>query len=1111
MKTNHILLFLIFLLTSSSADAVGILGGDIEYKLTGRDTVKVTLRLYRNCARTDTFPSAYTCYIKKVSCNTNDTGTLTLNRVATSPVKITCETQASRCENSTFPYGVQVHQYEATAALNSIFASGLDSNCCRLLVYFSQCCRDSGITNMTPAVSPFYIEAEFNRCLAPGNTSPKITRDPFFLLCNGQPFYYNHGFRDSTDHDSVSSVIANPISTGYSLSYVSSYNINRPLQFLGFPNNTLPTPAGFHYNNVTGQGMFTSTAIQKPLLCYRIDEWRKINGTYQKIGSTYREFINQTYQCPPDNPPTAKVDGFSLLTGTPLFRVCANRNICLNIKSEDRDSTSNFGPDTTTLSWNKGIPWGTFNSANTPQRTIREDTATFCWTPQSHHASSLPYYFVIQVENQDCPVPRRNTYSVGVIVGGGFSTYQQNITSAGFMRYTLKAIKTNPALPSASTINWQVSSTPGAFKNPIQYASDSLVHKFDSAGSYVVRLTCTSPDNRCNEIHVDTIHIPCNLKVSLDSSFDAGYCKGTTGSYARIKVENNIGPTVYKWYAMNLQTQQTTLIDSGNVFTNFTKTQAGHWRIKGSARDSVCVREAYVYSYVLDQPVAGFTATPLSGHSPLNVTFTNTTTGAFNQALGTFENTSPQTSGTLTSIGQYSFWLKVINRDSAGNMCSDSIYKSNYIRVKPPCTIKPRISQRQLVECMRADSFLITANVDSAQGNILYLWEVIDTKTQQSTQHSSNSFLLPLNTATTYKIVLKTTDSVCTVADSVTAIILPNPSANFTADKTTGVTPLTVKLTCSSTGIKQYLWNNGDTTFLSTRSFSTLGFHSVWLKVTAKDTLGKTCTDSVYKQNYIRVKPPCTIKPYINQRQTIVCAQSGNAIFSATIDSAQGYPLYLWTATNMATQQTATSTANGLFVPTQIPGTYKIKLQASDTACSVIDSTVAIILRKPVANFTATPVSGIAPTIIQFNNTSVFAEKFKWSFGDTTANPSRIFNFAGVYDIWLSVQTKDSLGLRCRDSVFKTAFITISPATGLEETIGNSVSIEPNPSKGLIHIKNAASGSKYTVYNSIGKQILTGKTENNVSEKIYVTASGVCILILQTPDGHIYQFKLIVE
>jgi hypothetical protein len=73
MRTNHILLFLIFLLTSFSADAVGILGGDIEYKFTGKDTVKVTLRLYRNCARTDTFPSAYTCYIKKVSCNTNDT------------------------------------------------------------------------------------------------------------------------------------------------------------------------------------------------------------------------------------------------------------------------------------------------------------------------------------------------------------------------------------------------------------------------------------------------------------------------------------------------------------------------------------------------------------------------------------------------------------------------------------------------------------------------------------------------------------------------------------------------------------------------------------------------------------------------------------------------------------------------------------------------------------------------------------------------------------------------------------------------------------------------------------------------------------------------------
>ncbi|MFA7379226.1 MAG: T9SS type A sorting domain-containing protein [Bacteroidia bacterium] len=830
------------------------LGGDIEYKLTGKDTVKVTLKLYRNCVRTDTFPATYTCYIKKMSCNLAGTSAFTVTRVATRNLDVTCTSLGSRCDNSTSPFGVQLHQYEATIALNTIFSGGLDSNCCRLKVYFNECCRDSGITNMDPVVSPFYIETEFNRCLAPSNTSPKATQEPFFLLCNGMPFSYNHGFKDSIDYDSISSELFNPQTNETTLlNYQGSYNLQRPMQFLGFPNNTLPFPAGHFYENISGQGGFVSTAIQSPVMGYRINEWRKINGTYQLIGRTYRELIFTTIQCPPNNPPIIKVDNSS--TGPFSFSVCAGSALCLDFVGLDRDSVLPMGPDTTVLRWDMSIPSATFTTLNTPAKIKREDEGRFCWTPQATHVSSLPYRFVVSASEDHCPIPTITKRVISIYVRGNVSHYVTKITKTSTNTFGLTAVKLNPQLPNATSFTWKVSSSPGAYKNPITYIGANATHKFDSAGKYVVRLSYQSADNiPCTYYYFDTINADCRISTRILPTTIKNGCKGDSIYFVQQDSAAS-GSVAYSWLATNVQTQQTTYFDTVNAGAAFATNANGNWKITAIAQDTVCAAEASLQLPVLNKPTAAFSATPLSGFSPLFTQFTNQSTGPFNKTLWGFGDTTNNPVWGYVPITYHSVWLKVINTDTAGNSCSDSLYKANYLRVKPRCYLKATINQRNIKQCARPGNLLFSATIDSAQGFPNYLWTVVYESTQQTATSTINGLFLSSNVAGSYKIKLQATDTVCSVLDSTTVLILPKPSIGFTADKISGNAPLTVNFSNQTTGALNYLWSFGTTTQNTFHTYTTAGTYSVWLKASAKDTLNFTCTDSLYKANYINVSP----------------------------------------------------------------------------------------------------------------------------------------------------------------------------------------------------------------------------------------------------------------
>ncbi len=86
-----------------------------------------------------------------------------------------------------------------------------------------------------------------------------------------------------------------------------------------------------------------------------------------------------------------------------------------------------------------------------------------------------------------------------------------------------------------------------------------------------------------------------------------------------------------------------------------------------------------------------------------------------------------------------------------------------------------------------------------------------------------------------------------------------------------------------------------------------------------------------------------------------------------------------------------------------------------------------VVLNPPVADFTATPVSGVAPLAVSFSDTSTeYPTAWLWTFGDgatsTAQNPSHTYSTAGIYDVSLRVTNAAGSNTKLR-----TGYVSVAP------------------------------------------------------------------------------------
>ncbi len=302
----------------------------------------------------------------------------------------------------------------------------------------------------------------------------------------------------------------------------------------------------------------------------------------------------------------------------------------------------------------------------------------------------------------------------------------------------------------------------------------------------------------------------------------------------------------------------TTTAPSNHVFTNTTSaTQT--FTVKLVASNGFgCIDSSLGSPIVFPKPVPNFSATPVSGCSPLLVTFTNSSTGNNSSAwLFGNGNASILTNPVMTftnapGSGPVTYSVKLVV--GTANNCYDSIIKPINLFAKPMSAM--------LVDTPACSPAKLTFTNTSTGANS-YLWDFGNSSSSTQT-NPTQVYTNPVPVNQSYLVSLISVNSNgCKDTLKVPLVVHPQPVFFISALPDSGCTPLKVFFP-PIVGVAQYQWTYGDGNTASTGSVSNTFINSTSLNKTftvqlvAKDSYG--CPDTATRIIKVFPKPSAFFK-----------------------------------------------------------------------------------------------------------------------------------------------------------------------------------------------------------------------------------------------------------
>ena len=542
-------------------------------------------------------------------------------------------------------------------------------------------------------------------------------------------------------------------------------------------------------------------------------------------------------------------------------------------------------------------------------------------------------------------------------------------------------------------------------------------YTYTSAGSYTVTLIATN-SNGCKDTLVMTNFVNIG---NVDAQFTSA---STVCANSAITFNNTStpGPGNSYWTFGDGNT-------SSQASPTHTYTATGTYTVKLVVTSTGCADSITHTVTVTPGPSASFSGTPTTGCVPLNVQFTNTSTGA-NSYYWNFGNTmtsTQQNPSTTYTVANQTYHVTLVAISNSG--CTDTQFNSQYIT-----TITPIVTVQATPQSGCAP-FTTTFTATGINVTLLtYNWSFGDL-TPNSTQAS------PTHTYTnpgSYTATLNYTASGgCSGSIQYLIQVGTAPNANFSVTPTTVCPNVPVYFTNLSTGPvgTSYLWLFGDGTNSTQQGnvvhpyTTAIGQMTVTLIATSNG-----CSDTFVMNNAVNVLPP-----YADFTYSVNCS---NKYFVTFTDMSQGANTWLWNFGD----GTPTSTASS---PTHLyaaPGLYYVKLVVTNNSSGCLDSvTIPIRIFQDIANF------NISDTMICENesiilspivNTYAMYNSYLWNFGDGTV-PVTLFVpvntqahfYTTANNYYLSLIVTDIYN--CKDTLFKTLHVggpvvsfTASPTNG---------------------------------------------------------------------------------
>ena len=430
-------------------------------------------------------------------------------------------------------------------------------------------------------------------------------------------------------------------------------------------------------------------------------------------------------------------------------------------------------------------------------------------------------------------------------------------------------------------------------------------------------------------------------------------------------------------------------------------------------------------SSIMAQVTADFSASVVSGCSPLIVNFQNLSTGSgltYQWNLGN-GNTSVSTNPSASYITPGSYTITLTATGPGG---TDTEVKTGYITVFTPAT--PNVSPSQTVGCYPFQIDFTDLSTTGSAAITSWSWDFGDGGTSTA-QNPSHTYTTP----GTFDITLLLVDANgCSSNLSFNDLIESNnnrPVAQFVGDPTvTCLPPSLVSFTNSSsggTGNLTYAWDFGDgnTSTLSDPDNTYLTSGNFDVSLTVADELG--CSDTQLDLGYIEIVDNISID--FIAANTTVCL--GNALSFVDL-SAPTASSWLWdfgdgnTSTLQFPTHTYASVGN---YTVSLTGTYSSSCQGTETKTAYVT-----VSESPTASFSSDLTAGCQlPFNVQFvnNSTGTGALSYSWNFGDGNTSsafePSNSYVSAGSFNVSLTATNTNG----CSTTSSVPSYINIAATT----------------------------------------------------------------------------------
>jgi gliding motility-associated-like protein len=443
-----------------------------------------------------------------------------------------------------------------------------------------------------------------------------------------------------------------------------------------------------------------------------------------------------------------------------------------------------------------------------------------------------------------------------------------------------------------------------------------------------------------------------------------------------------------------------------------------------------CVDTTYQSITVYPNPIASFTNNATLDCAPLNVNFTNTSTGGltyqwdFGDGSPVDTNQNPfHTYNNLTQFIDNNIVTLIV---TSPNGCTDTIIDSVLVFPEPQFgfSTNPDSGCSPLIVVF-----------PSVLGAVQYQWDFGDGVTGIG-PNPVHTYTNSGPNDTVYIVQLIATSPFgCTDTTYGQVLVFPIPTAAFTASPITQLYPnATVSFTNTSSGAITYLWDFGDTTSSTLQNppnhtYSTWGTYTITLVVS-----NGNCFDTTTQ--IITINAPQPIADFLGP------AQGCRPLDVQFVNNSQFADTYLWDFGDGGTS-TQVSPSYTYFNA----GTYTVTLTAFGPGGQDTQTQQQIIevYQLPTAFFTVSPSTVFIPTQVSlFFNLSSFATTYLWDFGDgntsTDVNPQHFYTQLGVYDIMLIATTPNN----CIDTFILQSGVEAKSEGGIQ--IPNAFT--PNPDGG---------------------------------------------------------------